>query len=137
MKKSVADQVGLLQLQETSQTPQIEIAQLEVDIANQAESQVPSEDAEGTEREVVSRRERKKLEQMEIQAILEEEGVLDELEGKQADELEKLTGNPVAEDHLLYAIPVCGPYTSMQVCMIPYFTTAIFLKIYTSTFYRE
>jgi hypothetical protein len=33
--------------------------------------------------EDISRRERKKKEQMEIQAILEEEGVLDEMEGKQ------------------------------------------------------
>jgi len=61
-----------------------------------------------------SRRERKKKEQMEIQAILEEEGILDEQEGKQADELEKLTGMPLPEDVLLYAVPVCGPYCSMQ-----------------------
>jgi hypothetical protein len=33
---------------------------------------------------------------------------------RQADELEKLTGNPTTEDTLLYAVPVCGPYTSMQ-----------------------
>jgi hypothetical protein len=33
------------------------------------------------------------LENVEIQAILEEEGVLAEEEGKAADELEKLTGN--------------------------------------------
>jgi hypothetical protein len=62
----------------------------------------------------ISRRERKKLEQQEIQAILEDEGILDEMEGKQADELEKLTGNPLPEDLLLYAVPVCGPYKSLQ-----------------------
>lgn len=41
------------------------------------------EEPEGDTRE--SRRERKRKEQMEIQAILEEEGVLDELEGKQVN----------------------------------------------------
>ena len=50
----------------------------------------------------------------EIQAILEEEGINNEEEGKQADEIEKLTGIPVAEDTLLYAIPICGPYSSLQ-----------------------
>jgi hypothetical protein len=62
----------------------------------------------------ISRRERKKKEQQEIQAILEDEGILDEMEGKQADELEKLTGTPLPEDLLLYAVPVCGPYKSLQ-----------------------
>jgi hypothetical protein len=62
----------------------------------------------------ISRRERKKKEQQEIQAILEDEGILDEMEGKQADELEKLTGTPLPEDMLLYAVPVCGPYKSLQ-----------------------
>eukprot|EP01036_Dinobryon_divergens_P050566 gene50566-67707_t len=60
-----------------------------------------------------SRRDRKKQEAAEIQAILEEEGALDEEEGKQADELEKLTGCPQADDVLLYAVPMCGPYGSM------------------------
>lgn len=67
----------------------------------------------GTQDEI-SRRERKKKEQMEIQAILEDEGILDEMEGKQADELEKLTGTPLPEDLLLYAVPVCGPYKALQ-----------------------
>lgn len=38
--------------------------------------------------EEISRRERKKKEQMEIQAILEEEGVLDEMEGKQVSNVQ-------------------------------------------------
>jgi hypothetical protein len=47
-----------------------------------------AQEGEGNEAAAVgetheSRRERKRKEQMEIQAILEEEGVLDELEGKQ------------------------------------------------------
>ena len=61
-----------------------------------------------------SRRSRKKQEQSEIQAIMEEEGYNDEEDGEQADELEKLSGNPLAEDCLLYAVPMCGPYSSMQ-----------------------
>ncbi len=53
-------------------------------------------------------------EQKEIKAIQEEEGILEAEEGKQADETEKLTGAPVPEDDLLYAIPVCAPYVSLQ-----------------------
>lgn len=62
----------------------------------------------------MSRRERKKQEQLEIQNILDEEGILDEEEGKQADEIDKLTGKPLAEDVLLYAVPVCGPYSAIR-----------------------
>lgn len=62
----------------------------------------------------LSRRERKKLEQQEIQEILEDEGVLDENEGKIADEIEKITGMPLADDQLMFAVPVCGPYAAMQ-----------------------
>lgn len=53
-------------------------------------------------------------EQKEVLAIQEEEGILEAEEGKQADETEKLTGAPVSEDGLLYAIPVCAPYISLQ-----------------------
>jgi hypothetical protein len=80
-----------------------------------------SEDDEATEageggasEEVLSRRARKKQEQDEVRAIMEAEGIDDEEEGKQADEVEKLTGVPVPEDVLLYAVPVCGPYASLQ-----------------------
>jgi NFACT protein C-terminal domain/Heterogeneous nuclear ribonucleoprotein Q acidic domain len=72
------------------------------------------EGADGTEESAMSRRERKKKEQQEIKDILEEEGVLDEEEGKQADEINKLTGKPVPEDVLLYAVPVCGPYSAIR-----------------------
>jgi len=72
------------------------------------------EESEVADVAVGSRRERKKLEAAEVQAILEEEGALEEEEGKQADELEKLTGCPVSDDVLLYAVPVCGPYPCMQ-----------------------
>lgn len=79
-----------------------------LDDGHEEKSELPSQNDE------LSRRERKRLEQQEIQAILEDEGILDEMEGKQADELEKLTGNPLPEDLLLYAVPVCGPYKSLQ-----------------------
>jgi NFACT protein C-terminal domain/Heterogeneous nuclear ribonucleoprotein Q acidic domain len=72
------------------------------------------EGTDGTEESAMSRRERKKKEQQEIQDMLEEEGVLDEEEGKQADEINKLTGKPLPEDVLLYAVPVCGPYSAMR-----------------------
>lgn len=62
----------------------------------------------------LSRRAQKKQEQAEIQAIIDQEGIAEEDEGKQADEVEKLTGVPTAEDVLLYAVPVCGPYASLQ-----------------------
>ena len=62
----------------------------------------------------LSRRALKKKEQQEILSILEEEGVLDEEEGKQADEINKLTGKPLPEDVLLYAVPVCGPYSAIR-----------------------
>jgi hypothetical protein len=61
----------------------------------------------------VSRRERKKLESLEIAKIMEEEGITEEIDGEAADELEKLTGCPVSEDGVLYAMPMCGPYSSM------------------------
>ena len=72
------------------------------------------EDNTGTT-EGISRRERKKIEAKEIQMILQEEGMLDEQEGRLADELEKLTGAPLPEDVLLYAVPVCGPFTGEQI----------------------
>ena len=68
----------------------------------------------GVGESVMSRRERKKKDQQEIQSILEEEGVLDEEEGRQADEIDKLTGKPLPEDVLLYAVPVCGPYSAIR-----------------------
>ena len=77
------------------------------DAHNDADSTIQGESA-------MSRRERKKQEQLEIQNILDEEGILDEEEGKQADEIDKLTGKPLAEDVLLYAVPVCGPYSAIR-----------------------
>lgn len=52
-------------------------------------------------------------EKKQIHDILEEEGIVDEIEGENADELEKLCGFPLSEDILLYAVPTCGPYASM------------------------
>eukprot|EP01035_Chromulina_nebulosa_P016824 gene16824-22308_t len=53
-------------------------------------------------------------EEEEINEILVEEGIIDEEEGKLADELEKLTGIPLADDVLLYAVPMCAPYSALQ-----------------------
>jgi len=71
------------------------------------------EDGLTSAQQEISRRERKKIESMEIARIMEEEGINEEMDGEAADELEKLTGCPVSEDGLLYALPMCGPYFSM------------------------
>ena len=62
----------------------------------------------------VSKKAAKKQEIQEIQQILEDEGYVDEEEGKLVDELEKLVGSPSFDDVLLYAVPVCGPYAAMK-----------------------
>ena len=49
-----------------------------------------------------------------IQSILEDEGILDEEEGRAADEPEKLSGLLLADDVLLYAVPVVGPYSALR-----------------------
>ncbi|GAQ88109.1 hypothetical protein KFL_004010015 [Klebsormidium nitens] len=57
-------------------------------------------------------------ERAEIAAILEEEN-LQELPDEERDrltELDALTGVPRADDILLYAVPMCGPYTALQGC---------------------
>jgi hypothetical protein len=61
-----------------------------------------------------SRSQRNRTEAREIQALLAEEGVLDEEDGRAADDLDKLTGVPTADDTLLYAVPVCGPFASLD-----------------------
>jgi hypothetical protein len=73
-----------------------------------------NEDEADQSADAVSRRARKKQEAEEIRAIIEEEGIAEEEEGKQADDVEKLTGMPLPEDVLLYAVPVCGPYAALQ-----------------------
>lgn len=80
-----------------------------------AVDEVTGTDADGSTatQQDVSRRERKKLESLEIAKIMEEEGITEEIDGEAADELEKLTGCPVSEDGVLYAMPMCGPYSSM------------------------
>ena len=72
------------------------------------------EDLTDQSEQAISRRALKRQEQAEIQAIIDEEGIADEEEGQQADEIEKLTGMPLPDDVLMYAVPVCGPYASMQ-----------------------
>ncbi|KAG0482584.1 hypothetical protein HPP92_010668 [Vanilla planifolia] len=47
---------------------------------------------------------------------IEEEGIheLGVEEKEKLNELDYLTGNPVPNDVLLYAVPVCGPYNALQ-----------------------
>ena len=62
----------------------------------------------------LSRRGVKKQEQDEVRKILEEEGITEEIDGEAADELEKLCASPLPEDILLYAVPMCGPYSAFR-----------------------
>ncbi|XP_024524547.1 nuclear export mediator factor NEMF [Selaginella moellendorffii] len=52
----------------------------------------------------------------EIAAINAEENIvdLDEEEREKLTELDALTGRPLPNDILLYAVPVCGPYSALQ-----------------------
>lgn len=52
----------------------------------------------------------------EVAAILQEEQVelLDEDQLKRLREIDALTGLPRANDILLHAVPVCGPYSALQ-----------------------
>jgi hypothetical protein len=62
----------------------------------------------------VSRSEARKKEQEEIKQIMEEENIQDEEDKGQLTELDSLTGLPLADDVLLFAVPICGPYSAMQ-----------------------
>jgi len=79
---------------------------------------VDQEEKQGKNR-AEERRERKKQkeeEQKEIAAILEEEDV-QELEDEEKDklsEIDSLTAVPLTDDVLLFAIPVCAPYSAMS-----------------------
>ncbi|PRP86190.1 nuclear export mediator factor Nemf-like [Planoprotostelium fungivorum] len=62
------------------------------------------------------RRRQKEEEQKEIDAILEEESVqeLGDEEKDKLSEIDSLTSSPLADDVLLFAIPVCAPYSAMS-----------------------
>jgi len=62
-----------------------------------------------------SRRERRQKEKQEIKDILDEEPLddLDEDEKEKLTELDSLTGNPLQDDVLMFAVPVCAPYNAM------------------------
>jgi hypothetical protein len=61
-----------------------------------------------------SRTQAKKQEEEDLRALLEEEGDGDLEAGGLADVLDRLTAVPLSLDTLLHAIPVCGPYSSLQ-----------------------
>jgi len=52
--------------------------------------------------------------QKEIDTIMEEEGILDEEEGRAADDHDKLSGSLLPDDVFMYAVPVVGPYTALR-----------------------
>eukprot|EP00897_Mesotaenium_endlicherianum_P003139 jgi/Mesen1/2853/ME000174S02111 len=71
----------------------------------------------GGEREGgISKRARARVADAEVAAILAEENVheLADDEKEKLTELDSLTGVPRADDVLLYAVPVCGPYSALQ-----------------------
>lgn len=77
------------------------------------------EDGEGGRRaagEGLRRKARAKVAEEEIAAIRAEENLveLSEEQRSRLTELDTLTGSPQAEDVLLYAVPVCGPYNALQ-----------------------
>ena len=107
-------------VKQRQQASQLEKAAAEEEVTSQdegGEGQETSTSSNTSSGASISRGERKKVEAQEIQLILQEEGVLDEQEGRLADELEKLSGAPLPEDVLLYALPVCGPFAGM-VCVL-------------------
>lgn len=48
--------------------------------------------------------------------VMEEDGIheLGEEEKEKLNDIDYLTGNPLSDDILLYAVPVCGPYNALQ-----------------------
>lgn len=59
---------------------------------------------------------RKQAEREEIRQILEDENIheLDDEDKDQLSYLDSLTGKPLEDDLLLFAIPVCAPYSTLQ-----------------------
>ena len=78
------------------------------------------EGTEGTEGNATTavttkgRAEQRKKEAEEIKKLMEEENIQEDVETDKLDELDSLTGIPLPDDVLLFAIPVCGPYNSMS-----------------------
>lgn len=84
--------------------PENDTVQQQEEVEEHDQSEIP----------ILSRRAAKKAEMLEIQQLLEEEGIFEEDEGRNADELMKLSGNPEPGDGLMYAVPVVGPYHTLQ-----------------------
>ena len=84
------------------------------------ENLVKAEEGNNTEAEQGKQRKTKaeKIAEKEVwKEILAEDGIIDDADGGDTDEvvddraeLKKLTGKPLPDDVLLYAIPVCAPY---------------------------
>jgi len=50
----------------------------------------------------------------EIQSIMEEENITEDILQDNVDLIDSLTGNPLSQDVLLFAVPVCAPISSTQ-----------------------
>jgi len=87
---------------------------VELEVEEESDEELQAAGGDVLQEAKISRTQRNKLEAREIKALLEEEGFADEEEGKAADDIDKLTGVPLPEDVLLYAVPVCGPYSSLE-----------------------
>jgi len=107
---------GIMRRQSASvpNKPTVAEAAAREETASAKKAEEEEEDLADQSEQAISRRALKRQEQAEIQAIIDEEGIAEEEEGQQVDEIEKLTGMPLPDDVLLYAVPVCGPYASMQ-----------------------
>ncbi|CAM9850491.1 unnamed protein product, partial [Choristocarpus tenellus] len=55
-----------------------------------------------------------KKEEEELQQLMDEEGVEDGTAAAAASDLDRLTGKPLNDDVLLYAVAVCAPYMSLR-----------------------
>jgi len=73
-------------------------------------------ESEGTQPQSKGRAEaraNKKREEEELRQLMAEENILDEDEMATLTVLDTLTGRPLPEDTLLFAIPVCAPYAAL------------------------
>jgi hypothetical protein len=121
------DEQVLLEEETTEDGVELEVNEIEL---NEKEIDLAIIKEDKQEGEYIS-----KEDQDEINLILEEEGIFNEDEGIISDEINKITDSPLDDDVLLYAVPMCGPYTSFTnfkyKCKL---TPGIYLSIYLSMY---
>eukprot|EP01119_Soliformovum_irregulare_P021669 TRINITY_DN726_c0_g1_i2.p2 TRINITY_DN726_c0_g1~~TRINITY_DN726_c0_g1_i2.p2 ORF type:complete len:423 (+),score=243.24 TRINITY_DN726_c0_g1_i2:1165-2433(+) len=79
----------------------------------------PKSDENPEERELSKQKrkekqEKTKEEEEELRILMEEENITQGGEAEKLGELDSLTGKPLGDDVLLFAVPVCGPYAAMS-----------------------